>query len=137
MEKEVNTNSNLNIKSLIDKLSKSNDIETYKNNIFKFIEQNNKRLLVSIKNDKKTYLLLTRTYYTNEFDKIEKIINNEDLINKKNSITNDLYLKLLSYLNILLNFEDFYVYKTDLFRSLQLQSKIIHIIKSYIINKMG
>ena len=137
MEKEVNINSNLNIKSLIDKLSKSNDIETYKNNIFKFIEQNNKRLLVSIKNDKKTYLLLTRTYYTNEFDKIEKIINNEDLINKKNSITNDLYLKLLSYLNILLNFEDFYVYKTDLFRSLQLQSKIIHIIKSYIINKMG
>ncbi len=137
MEKEVNINSNINIKSLIDRLSKSNDIETYKNKIFEFIEQNNKRLLVSIKNDKKTYLLLTRTYYTNEFDKIEKIINNEDLINKKNCITNDLYLKLLSYLNILLNFEEFYVYKTDLFRSLQLQSKIINIIKSYIKNKMG
>ena len=137
MEKEVNTNININIKSLIDKLSKSNDIESYKNKIFKFIEENNKNLLVSIKNDKKTYLLLIRTYYTNEFDKIEKIINNEDLVGKNYSITNDLYLQLLSYLNILLCFEDFYVYKTDLYRSLQLQSKIINIIKSYIINKIG
>ena len=137
MEKEVNTNINLTIKCLIDKLSKSNDIETYKNKIFKFIEENNKNLLVSINNDKKTYLLLTRTYYTNEFDKIEKIINSEDLVNKNYSITNDLYLQLLSFLNILLYFEDFYVYKTDLYRSLQLQSKIINIIKSYIINKIG
>ena len=101
------------------------------------MEDNNNRLLVSIKNDKKAYLLLTRTYYTNEFNKIEKIINSEDLLNKNNNLTKDIYLKLLSYLNILLNFEDFYVSKTDYFRSLQLQSKIITIIKSYIINEIG
>ena len=137
MEVKKNNDNNLNIKSLIDKLSKSNDIQTYKNKIFEFIEDNNNRLLVSIKNDKKTYLLLTRTYYTNEFDKIEKIINNEDLLNKNTNLTKDVYLKLLSYLNLLLNFEDFYVSKTDYFRSLQLQSKIISIIKKFLINELG
>ena len=137
MEVKKNNDNNLNIKSLIDKLSKSNDIQTYKNKIFEFIEDNNNRLLVSIKNDKKTYLLLTRTYYTNEFDKIEKIINNEDLLNKNTTLTKDVYLKLLSYLNILLNFEDYYVSKTDYFRSLQLQSKIISIIKKFLINELG
>ena len=137
MEVKKNNDNNLNIKSLIDKLSKSNDIQTYKNKIFEFIEDNNNRLLVSIKNDKKTYLLLTRTYYTNEFDKIEKIINNEDLLNKNTTLTKDVYLKLLSYLNLLLNFEDFYVSKTDYFRSLQLQSKIISIIKKFLINELG
>jgi hypothetical protein len=137
MEVKKNNDNNLNIKSLIDKLSKSNDIQTYKNKIFEFIEDNNNRLLVTIKNDKKTYLLLTRTYYTNEFDKIEKIINNEDLLNKNTNLTKDVYLKLLSYLNLLLNFEDFYVSKTDYFRSLQLQSKIISIIKKFLINELG
>jgi hypothetical protein len=137
MEVKKNNDNNLNIKSLMDKLSKSNDIQTYKNKIFEFIENNNNRLLVSIKNDKKTYLLLTRTYYTNEFDKIEKIINNEDLLNKNTTLTKDVYLKLLSYLNLLLNFEDFYVSKTDYFRSLQLQSKIISIIKKFLINELG
>ena len=137
MEVKKNNDNNINIKSLIDKLSKSNDIQSYKNKIFEFIEDNNNRLLVSIKNDKKTYLLLTRTYYTNEFDKIEQIINNEDLLNKNTTVTKDVYLKLLSYLNILLNFEDYYVYKTDYFRSLQLQSKIISIIKKFLINELG
>ncbi len=137
MEVKKNNDNNSNIKSLLEKLSKSNDIQSYKNKIFKYIEDNNKRLLVSIKNDKKTYLLLTRTYYTNEFNKIEKIINSEDLLDKNNNLTKDIYLKLLSYLTILFDFEDYYIYKTDYFRSLQLQSKIITIIKSYIINEIG
>ena len=132
-----NNQVNINILSLINKLANSNDIQSYKNKFLKYIEDNNKTIFGSIKNDNKTSFLLTRTYYLNEFDKIEKIINNEDLVGKNYSITNDLYLQLLSYLNILLCFEDFYVYKTDLYRSLQLQSKIINIIKSYIINKIG
>ena len=133
MEKEIdiNTDKNPDISSLINKLAETNDIESYKNRIMKYIEENNKRILVSIKNDKKTFLLLKRTYYLNEFNKIENEINNEELLNNDN-LTNEKYLKLLSFLNLLLNFEDCYINKKDAFRSLQLQSKIIKIIKKHL-----
>ena len=123
---------NVNAKYLINKLAKSNDIQAYENKIMNYIEENNKRILVSIKNDKKTYLLLMRTYYLNEFNKIEKII---DLLNKNYNLTNETYLQLLSFLNLLLKFEEIYINKFDVLKSLQLQSKIINIIKQFIINK--
>ena len=126
---------NVNANYLINKLAKSNDIQAYENKIMNYIEENNKRILVSIKNDKKTYLLLMRTYYLNEFDKIEKIINNEGLLNKNYNLTNETYLQLLSFLNLLLKFEEIYINKFDVLKSLQLQSKIINIIKQFIINK--
>jgi hypothetical protein len=123
---------NVNANYLINKLAKSNDIQAYENKIMNYIEENNKRILVSIKNDKKTYLLLMRTYYLNEFNKIEKII---DLLNKNYNLTNETYLQLLSFLNLLLKFEEIYINKFDVLKSLQLQSKIINIIKQFIINK--
>jgi hypothetical protein len=123
---------NVNANYLINKLAKSNDIQAYENKIMNYIEENNKRILVSIKNDKKTYLLLMRTYYLNEFNKIEKII---DLLNKNYNLTNETYLQLLSFLNLLLKFEEIYINKSDVLKSLQLQSKIINIIKQFIINK--
>ena len=123
---------NVNVNYLINKLAKSNDIQAYENKIMNYIEENNKRILVSIKNDKKTYLLLMRTYYLNEFNKIEKII---DLLNKNYNLTNETYLQLLSFLNLLLKFEEIYINKFDVLKSLQLQSKIINIIKQFIINK--
>ena len=123
---------NVNANYLINKLAKWNDIQAYENKIMNYIEENNKRILVSIKNDKKTYLLLMRTYYLNEFDKIEKII---DLLNKNYNLTNETYLQLLSFLNLLLKFEEIYINKFDVLKSLQLQSKIINIIKQFIINK--
>ena len=123
---------NINDKYLINKLAKSNDIQAYENKIMNYIEENNKRILVSIKNDKKTYLLLMRTYYLNEFNKIEKII---DLLNKNYNLTNETYLQLLSFLNLLLKFEEIYINKFDVLESLQLQSKIINIIKQFILNK--
>ena len=122
------------INSLFTKITNSNDIQSYKNKVMKNIEENNNRMLISLNKDKKTKLLLTRTYYLNEFEKIEKIINNE-LLNQ--NITYDKYLLLLSCLNVLFNFEDLYINKLDVFKSLKLESKIISIIKKYIINKLG
>ena len=133
MEEENNNlnDKNKNINNMINKLANFHDIQSYKQKIFKFIEDNNKRIMISVKNDKKTHLLLTRTYYLNEFDKIENIINNEELLNQKYNLREQKYLQLLSYLNMLFSFEDLYIYKVDIFRSLQLRSKIINIIKKY------
>lgn len=122
------------INSLFNKITNSYDIQSYKNKVMKNIEENNNRMLISLNKDKKTKLLLTRTYYLNVFEKIEKIINNE-LLNQ--NITYDKYLLLLSCLNVLFNFEDLYINKLDVFKSLKLESKIISIIKKYIINKLG
>ena len=122
------------INSLFTKITNSNDIQSYKNKVMKNIEENYNRILISLNKDKKTKLLLTRTYYLNEFEKIEKIINNE-LLNQ--NITYDKYMLLLSCLNVLFNFEDLYINKLDVFTSLKLESKIISIIKKYIINKLG
>ena len=136
MERPINVyhDKNLDIESLINKLAKSNDIDSYNNRVMKYIEENNKRILISIKNDKKSFLLLTRTYYLNEFNKIEKFINNEERLN--NNLTNEKYMQLLSFLNILLKFEEYYINKEDIFKSLQLQSRIIGIIKKHFTNKI-
>ena len=135
--KNISDDKNKNINTLINKLANSNDIQSYKDKLFKLIEENNKRMMISVKNDKKYHLLLTRTYYLNEFDKIEKIINTEELLDQKCNLSHKKYLQLLSYLNVLFCLEDFYIYKSDCFRSLQLKSKIINIIKNFIINKIG
>ena len=120
---------------MIEKLANSNDIQSYKNQIIKWIEDNNKRILVSFEKDKKTYLLLKRTYYLNIFDIIEKQINNDEVFNKNNRLTNDKYLQLLSYFIVLVKFEELYINKVDAFKSLQLQSKILNMLKMYIINE--
>ena len=46
-------------------------------------------------------------------------------------------MQLLSYLNLLLSFEDLYLNNNDKYRNLQLQSKIIKIIKKFVLNKIG
>ncbi len=122
---------------MIAKLANSNDIQSYKNNVMKSIEENNKRIFGSNKSDKKTNLLLTRTNYLKEFEKIEKFINNEELIKDNDSLNDKLYLQLLSYLTLLLSFEDLYLKNNDNYRNLQLQSKIIKIIKKFVLNKIG
>ena len=130
--KNENSKKNNDIKSLINQLVTSNDIQEYKYKIMKRIEINS---FLSIKNDKKAYLLLIRTYYLNEFDKIEKAINNKELLNKNLNLSNEQYLEIFSYLNTLLSFEDLYIYKIDSLKSLPLHSKIINNIKSNFINK--
>ena len=127
---------NTKIKALLDKLANNYDIQSYKNKLINSIEENNKRIFNSNKIDQKSYLLMTRTYYLQEFEKIDNFINNENLISQNNNLTNQNYIKLLSYLNALLNLEDIYINKNDCLRSLQIQSKIINIIKRYLINKI-
>ena len=124
-----------NIIFFLKKLSKGNNIFNYKNMVMSSIEKNNKQIFGSIKNDKKAYLLMTRTYYINEFNKIERFINNEELSNRNYCLTKEKYFLLLSYLIALSQFEDLYINKNDLLRSLQIQIKIINIIKMNIINK--
>ena len=139
MEEKKNylNDKNQNINNMLAKLANTHDIKSYKNKVLKFIEDNNKRIMVSAKNDKKTQLLLTRTFYLNEFDKIENVINNEELLNQKHILREQQYLQLVSYLNILFIFEDLYINKTDIYRSLILRNRIINIIKKYLINKIG
>ena len=132
-----NNKMNANMISLINRLLKSNDIGYYKNKIKKYMEDNYKFIFGTIKNDRKTYILLTRTFYLNEFDKIEKNINSDELIKTNNNLSNEKYIELLSYLYLLISFEDLCVYKKDILRSLLLQSKIINIIKNYFINKIS
>ena len=127
---------NTKIKALLDKLANNYDIQSYKNKLMNFIEENNKRIFNNNKIDQKAYLLMTRTYYLKEFEKIDNFINNENLISQNYNLTNQNYIKLLSYLNALLNLEDIYINKNDCLRSLQIQSKIINIIKRYLINKI-
>jgi hypothetical protein len=136
-EKKTLLEEKKDIELMMAKLANSNDIQSYKNKIMKSIEENNKRIFGTNKKDKKSYLLLTRTYYLKEFEKIDKIIQNEELINENNVLTDELYLQLLSYLNLLLSFEDLYINDDDNYRSLQLQSKIINIIKKFVLKKIG
>ena len=136
-KKIILDDNNAKINSMISKLANAKDIELFKNKIKNFIEENNNRIFISIKNDKKDFLLLRRTFYLNIFDKIEKIINNEELINPNCNLQYDKYLLFLFYFNLLLDLENLYINKVDIFRSLQLQSKIINIIKKYFINKIG
>ena len=96
------------------------------------IEENKKKILGLNNVDRKYYLLLTRTYYLNELEKIEQIVNIEEMAHKKGDLTQDNYLNLLSYLNILIYFEDLYIFKNDNLRGLKLQAKIIEILKNYL-----
>ena len=139
MESQINNleDQNINIKTLIVKLANNYDIQSYKNKLMNFIEENNKLIFNSNKLDRKSFLLMTRTYYLEEFEKIGKFIDNKDLVNQNIDITKEKYIKLLSYLNVLFYFESIYINKYDFYRSLQIQSKLINIIKTYLINKIG
>ena len=51
---------------------------------------------------------------------------------KKGNLSKDKYLNLLSYLNVLVYFEDLYMFKSDKLRSLKLQAKIVEILKNFL-----
>ena len=122
----------LDINELLKKLANSNDIQSYKNKIVNYIEENNKKIFGLNNIDKKHYLLLARTYYLNELEKIEQNVNREEMEYKKGNLSKDKYLNLLSYLNVLVYFEDLYMFKSDKLRSLKLQAKIVEILKNFL-----
>ena len=140
MENSINNildDQNRNIQTLIDKLARNYNIKLYKNKLINFIEENNKVIFNLNQIDRKSYLLMTRTYYLKEFETIETYINNELLLNQNINLTKEKFIQLLSYLNVFLYFEDIYINKYDIKISLQIQSQIINIIKTYLINKIG
>ena len=87
-------------------------------------------------NDKKFFLLLKRTYYMKELEKTEKFINSERFSETKLNLTNEEFQSLVEEFNNLLNLQNLYISFEDLFKSLQLQNKIINILKIYITNKI-
>jgi hypothetical protein len=87
--------------------------------------------------DKKTFLLFKRTFYMRELEKTENFINSEKFMDKRLNLTYDEFSRLLAEFNNLLKLQKLYINFEDLFRSLQLQNKIINILKVYIINKIG
>ena len=86
--------------------------------------------------DKKTFLLLKRTYYLQKLKKTETLINNEKYLEEKFNLTNDEFKRLISEFNNLLNLQNSWVCVEDLLKSLQLQNKIINILKIFIINQI-
>ena len=86
--------------------------------------------------DKKFFLLLKRTYYMKELEKAEKFINSERFSETKLNLTNEEFQSLVEEFNNLLNLQNLYISFEDLFKSLQLQNKIINILKIYITNKI-
>ena len=86
--------------------------------------------------DKKFFLLLKRTYYMKELEKAEKFINSERFSETKLNLTNEEFQSLVEEFNNLLNLQNLYISFEDLFKSLQLQNKIINILKIYLTNKI-
>ena len=86
--------------------------------------------------DKKFFLLLKRTYYMKELEKAEKFINSERFSETKLNLTNEEFQSLVEEFNNLLNLQNLYISFEDLLKSLQLQNKIINILKIYITNKI-
>ena len=86
--------------------------------------------------DKKFFLLLKRTYYMKELEKTEKFINSERFSETKLNLTNEEFQRLVEEFNNLLNLQNLYISFEDLLKSLQLQNKIINILKIYLTNKI-
>ena len=86
--------------------------------------------------DKKFFLLLKRTYYMKELEKTEKFINSERFSETELNLTNEEFQRLVEEFNNLLNLQNLYISFEDLFKGLQLQNKIINILKIYITNKI-
>ena len=86
--------------------------------------------------EKKMLLIIKRTYYMNEMDKIEHYLNSVENIKNLNLIKNE-QKKLIYCFNKLSNYEKIYINLEDYYKSLNIQKRIINILKKYIINTLG
>ena len=78
-------------------------------------------------------LMLNRAYYVNELVKIERYLDTLDYVNN-NSISKVDEKRLIFCFNRLSKLEYLYVSLEDYYKSLQLQKRIINIVKKNIIN---
>ena len=135
--KDIFYNSQFDISSALNKLKDLvNKIKNIKPNEHLNKYQNYENI-TSIKNDNKMNALLIRTYYLNEFNKNEQYINSKILYNNSYKLNDVEYNELISIFNRLLNIQNLGLNKEDYFKSLQLQNKIVNMLKSYIIEKIG
>ena len=82
------------------------------------------------------FLMMKRTYYLNEMKKIESYLDSLEDFGEKNLLTNE-QKKLSLCFNKLSNFESLYISLEDYYKSLNIQKRILNVLKSYIINKIG
>ena len=136
--KDIFINSQLHISSALNKLKDLvNKIKNIKPTEHLNKYQNYENIIPFIKNDNKMNALLIRTYYLNEFYKNEQYINSKILYNNSYKLNDVEYNELISIFNRLLNIQNLGLNKEDYFKSLQLQNKIVNMLKSYIIEKIG
>ena len=136
--KDIFINSQLHISSALNKLKDLvNKIKNIKPTEHLNNYQNYENIIPFIKNDNKMNALLIRTYYLNEFYKNEQYINSKILYNNSYKLNDVEYNELISIFNRLLNIQNLGLNKEDYFKSLQLQNKIVNMLKSYIIEKIG
>lgn len=119
---------NIHLNKFISKVILSKLYEENKSN------QVSMKMFSKINIDKKTYLLLVKTYYMNLFNSIEKLINSVN--ENKNKITKNEYLSITSFYYHLLKVEKLFIYKEDLVKSLMLQKKMLTIMENYIKNQL-
>ena len=81
-------------------------------------------------------LMIKRRYYINKMEKIERYLDSLNNLNKNISIEKE-QRKLSLCFNKLSNFESLYITLEDYHKGLNLQKRIISILKRYIINAIG
>ena len=136
--KDIFINSQLHISSALNKLKDLvNKIKNIKPTEHLNNYQNYENIIPFIKNDNKMNALLIRTHFLNEFYKNEQYINSKILYNNSYKLNYVEYNELISIFNRLLNIQNLGLNKEDYFKSLQLQNKIVNMLKSYIIEKIG
>ena len=85
-----------------------------------------------ISRENKMLLIIKRTYYMNEMDKIERYLNSVENIKELNLIKNE-EKKLIFCFNKLSNNEKMYINLEDYYKSLNIQKRIVNILKKYIV----
>ena len=86
--------------------------------------------------ERKKLLIFNRTYYMNEMDRIERYINSIENMKDLKKMKKE-EKKLIFCFNKLSNNEKLYINLQDYYKSLNLQKRIVIMLKKYIINTKG
>ena len=81
-------------------------------------------------------LMIKRRFYINRMEKIERYLDSLNNVSKNISIEEE-QRKLSLCFNKLSNFESLYITLEDYLKGLNLQKRIINVLKRYIINTIG
>ena len=135
----------INIDIIKNALNTKNNLNFFitKMQLFKIMEQNNsfqinKRLFPKIDSDNKTHLLLKKTYCMNILSSIENHLENDLRKKKGNSnISRDEYFALFTDLYKLSNLDGLFICQEDFIKCLNIQNKIINILKQYVDNELN